>query len=594
MIEEYAEQSANVRVRVCLDEQGYPTQDNQDGDFQETQATQATQATQEQQVFDSDLKAWDEEEETIEKCTYQRKCEQEVDMTEDIQEWLDKDTAAFQKEMLEAKKIEDELKLQREANKPTEQEMDEALAEFRKMGAAEKQEKKEFQTRLEKIVELWYNSHLTTTTINMFAPFEEQWATMAAEKKVEDTKAVAEKSKKAATEAKQREIQMKEMNKTNAIAREAKKANKPNAKGKLQGVKAGAKEAVAHKKGAKEALKAEAKTAEVEVPKGKRAKRREVAEKRVVQIVPRETMVPQIELEEDEVEDEVEEEIVEEEVEVEVVAKVKPVEVKVEVEVIEEEDNIDDLIEMVTGKKVEKPAPEKPVTKGKKEMVKMDIKIGQTYIEQKYPKVESVVYATEVYSDRCKGFEVLGDKKKQEEQFARTKMCNSIGSGYKCKHGSKCRFAHSTEELTVRECRFGNGCRFADTCTFKHPGETKEQYLIRQGVKVATPALAKVEVKAVPKVEVKASAPVAPKTWAKVEVPKTAEPKTAEPKKTRWDEPKAAPVQVPRKTRFEPAPAKAQEQAPEKVIRVPKAMFEAAMKMCLTQGMTNFRIEISE
>ena len=50
----------------------------------------------------------------------------------------------------------------------------------------------------------------------------------------------------------------------------------------------------------------------------------------------------------------------------------------------------------------------------------------------------------------------------------KTKMCDSVSKGISCRHGFKCRFAHSKKELVLRKCRYGDKCYNINTCEFAH------------------------------------------------------------------------------------------------------------------------------
>ena len=50
----------------------------------------------------------------------------------------------------------------------------------------------------------------------------------------------------------------------------------------------------------------------------------------------------------------------------------------------------------------------------------------------------------------------------------KTKICDSVSKGISCRHGSKCRFAHSKKELVLRKCRYGDRCYNINTCEFAH------------------------------------------------------------------------------------------------------------------------------
>ena len=47
--------------------------------------------------------------------------------------------------------------------------------------------------------------------------------------------------------------------------------------------------------------------------------------------------------------------------------------------------------------------------------------------------------------------------------------------GCKCKFGSKCKYAHSAEELVVPMCVFGQHCHCKRTCSFPHTEEERQK-----------------------------------------------------------------------------------------------------------------------
>jgi len=57
----------------------------------------------------------------------------------------------------------------------------------------------------------------------------------------------------------------------------------------------------------------------------------------------------------------------------------------------------------------------------------------------------------------------------------KTQPCKSIMCGKQCRYGDKCKFAHTPEELTVRECHFKCQCRFKHRCQFAHPDDAAEK-----------------------------------------------------------------------------------------------------------------------
>jgi len=95
------------------------------------------------------------------------------------------------------------------------------------------------------------------------------------------------------------------------------------------------------------------------------------------------------------------------------------------------------------------------------------------------------------HNERTQGFDILKDKNKIERTLEKTKLCTY---GENCKRGSKCRFAHSKEELIVSNCVFGNSCRFVKKeqnglsnisktkiCLHKHQDESMDNFYERIG-----------------------------------------------------------------------------------------------------------------
>ena len=99
-----------------------------------------------------------------------------------------------------------------------------------------------------------------------------------------------------------------------------------------------------------------------------------------------------------------------------------------------------------------------------------------------------------------------------------TKMCKSVMSGFNCKYGDKCQFAHAINELVLVPCRFAQSCK-RENCHFTHPKETKESYCVRVGIVVKSKPLPPVIQKPIPmKAFVPATTPSA-SPWVKVEPP---------------------------------------------------------------------------
>ena len=90
---------------------------------------------------------------------------------------------------------------------------------------------------------------------------------------------------------------------------------------------------------------------------------------------------------------------------------------------------------------------------------------------------------------------VSGSQSSQSRYKAvkKTKMCNSVNSGEQCKWGSRCSYAHSSQELCPIACNFGARCcniippasrndiyinnpRSTRMCNFIHPDEAISNY----------------------------------------------------------------------------------------------------------------------
>lgn len=83
-------------------------------------------------------------------------------------------------------------------------------------------------------------------------------------------------------------------------------------------------------------------------------------------------------------------------------------------------------------------------------------------------------------------------KKVQPASLQKTQLCRSVKMKTTCPHGTSCRYAHSINELVVRDCAFGEKCNLIimkdakylnvsreKVCNFKHPKETKLNYFGR-------------------------------------------------------------------------------------------------------------------
>lgn len=104
-----------------------------------------------------------------------------------------------------------------------------------------------------------------------------------------------------------------------------------------------------------------------------------------------------------------------------------------------------------------------------------------------------------IHKDRKKVNHEEKVKAQQRREAAyKTSMCKNIEG---CRYGDKCHYAHSPEELRIRECSFGERCRHIyvrdgvatnhhraqKICQFKHPSETNAQCVERRSATIQVP-----------------------------------------------------------------------------------------------------------
>lgn len=119
----------------------------------------------------------------------------------------------------------------------------------------------------------------------------------------------------------------------------------------------------------------------------------------------------------------------------------------------------------------------------------------EEYLEKKSSSPKSFGSTESMKIDtHSKGIDVLKDSKKLENKLYRTKLCDSIKNGVKCRHGINCRFAHTQDELEIPICCIGEKCRYVrfmqtcwvnigeKVCKFRHPNETKANFNVRTGI----------------------------------------------------------------------------------------------------------------
>ncbi len=124
----------------------------------------------------------------------------------------------------------------------------------------------------------------------------------------------------------------------------------------------------------------------------------------------------------------------------------------------------------------------------KKSVVKLVIPI-KTYKDELQDK-----YRQDERCQRAEAYNALSSKTELGVNLAKTRMCNSVEKNETCRHGEKCRFAHSLEELVTRNCFFKGECRFVrfengklvnngrDICRNKHPHESQDEFIARVGL----------------------------------------------------------------------------------------------------------------
>ena len=93
-------------------------------------------------------------------------------------------------------------------------------------------------------------------------------------------------------------------------------------------------------------------------------------------------------------------------------------------------------------------------------------------VEKVYKNVEpKVIKSTKMkmsIEEFCKSLPTKSTPQSTKPQ--KIKMCESIKTGQKCRHGSNCHFAHTESELVVIKCRFGTKCTRSE-CKFSHSTE---------------------------------------------------------------------------------------------------------------------------
>ena len=115
--------------------------------------------------------------------------------------------------------------------------------------------------------------------------------------------------------------------------------------------------------------------------------------------------------------------------------------------------------------------------------------------KKKKEKKKKEVCPFQFVTPRMAGQKKIFNKQEMPTVLSKTRICESVHTGKRCRHGKRCRFAHTAQELQIRECFFGNRCRCVKKtcsgyhnsgkkcCCFRHPEETNENYFRRMGLK---------------------------------------------------------------------------------------------------------------
>lgn len=234
-----------------------------------------------------------------------------------------------------------------------------------------------------------------------------------------------------------------------------------------------------------------------------------------------------------------------------------------------------------------------------------------------------VIFEQEITSQetsRQDALEILGDEKAIRKLKKCTKMCLSVLNGTTCRHGDKCRFAHSEEELTIGECFFGSRCKHVyynkgeymsikgKQCQHKHPAETDSNYYNRTGLPepmkpldMGIKALTGGDIQSVRKLYQNDRTSKFHKPIVIGNVPNN--PFVVQPTKPVCVTPTKMTCRVtpqaPRKPLIRPSPAPMTQPIPlslysdsEIVLRVPIELALQAMEVALKSGEKNIRVEI--
>lgn len=131
----------------------------------------------------------------------------------------------------------------------------------------------------------------------------------------------------------------------------------------------------------------------------------------------------------------------------------------------------------------------------KTEQVKLETKPANKKVFHHKKSLLNTVISSE-QNTRENALNILSNKETLNKELAKTKLCNSVSEGKTCPYKEKCRFAHTVDELVIKECLFGERCIYVfrknsiwnnkagkKVCFHRHTNESNDNYLIRTGLK---------------------------------------------------------------------------------------------------------------
>ena len=235
----------------------------------------------------------------------------------------------------------------------------------------------------------------------------------------------------------------------------------------------------------------------------------------------------------------------------------------------------------------------------KKSVVKLVVPI-KTYkdeLQDKYLDDERC-HDDHRHCQRAEAYNALSNKTELGAHLAKTRMCNSVEKNETCRHGEKCRFAHSLEELVTRNCFFKGECRFVrfengklvnngrDICRNKHPHESQDEFIERVGLSHYKTRESHLQAPKVVTLEKSMHAcdryTTTTNSWAST---------LKSSLKTTVEAPVVA---LPSSLADKPPLLQVPEKKKEIVLRVPRELVMQALELAIKSGSTSIRVEVLE